>query len=57
MSMSSNLGKGWHRRLIRNIRTADDVSSMGAFQRECDICLEDRDDLGEASGIGKSKRT
>lgn len=51
----------WHRRLIRNIRTADDVSSTGVLQREWDIRLEDqealfRDDLREASGIGKSKR-
>ena len=51
----------WHRRLVRNIRTADDVSSTGVLQREWDIRLEDqdamfRDDLREASGIGRRKR-
>lgn len=50
-----------HRRLVRNIRTADDISSTGVLQREWDIRLEDqdtlfRDDLREASGIGKRKR-
>ncbi|KAF8126331.1 hypothetical protein EV363DRAFT_1174437 [Boletus edulis] len=40
---------------------ADDISSTGVLQREWDIRLEDqdaifRDDLREASGIGKRKR-
>ena len=48
-------------RLVRSIRTADDISSTGLLQREWDIRLEDqdalfRDDLREASGIGKRKR-
>ena len=50
----------WYRRLVRNIRTAEDISSTGVLQREWDIRLEDqdtlfRDDLREASGIGKRK--
>ena len=49
------------RRLVQTIRTADDISSTGLLQREWDVCLEDqdalfRDDLREASGIGKRKR-
>ncbi|KAG9310821.1 hypothetical protein JVU11DRAFT_8674 [Chiua virens] len=47
-------------RLVRNIRTADDISTTGVLQREWDIRLEDqnalfRDDLRDASGIGKRK--
>lgn len=47
-------------RLVKDIRTADDVSSVAVLQREWDFRVPDedafRDDLREASGIGKRKK-
>ncbi|KAI6048063.1 hypothetical protein EDC04DRAFT_2556141 [Pisolithus marmoratus] len=49
-----------YRRLVKDIRTSDDVSSAGVLQREWDFRAPDedtfRDDLREASGIGKRKK-
>ena len=48
-------------RLVRNIRLADDSSTVGVLGKEWDLNIgeqevEFRDDLRAASGIGKRRR-
>ena len=48
-------------RLVRNIRLADDTSTVGVLGKEWDLNIgeqevEFRDDLRAASGIGKRRR-